>query len=111
MLGCDGDHLAKSSASHPDFMAVDVEVQPPHEAVLRAQLARRHGLLNPSGWQDLLAVPDASSEIEFAELDHVRWAQSEQAARGVQAGGVGTPVEAGEHVVSGLAWQDAFLLS
>src|SRR5215207_2458080 len=103
MLGCDGDHLAKSSASHPDFMAVDVEVQPPHEAVLRAQLARRHGLLNPSGWQDLLAVPDAISEIELAKLDHVSRAQPEQAAGSVQSRCVRAPVEAGKHVVRGIA--------
>ena len=40
-------------------------------------------------------LPEASSEIELAELDHVSRTQPEQAAGSVQPGGVGAPVEAG----------------
>jgi hypothetical protein len=83
-------------------MAMWIDVQPPHQTVLRAQLARLHRLLNPSRGQDPFAVPLASTEIELTELDHVRRAKPQQAAGGVQARRIGTPVETGQPIVSGI---------
>ena len=54
-------------------------------------------------------MPDASTEIQLAELEHVRRAQPQQTARCVQARRIGTPVEMGQSVVGGIAQQDPFL--
>ena len=95
MFGHDRDELTFGASGNPGGMAVWIDVKPPHQAVLRAHGAWRHGLLDPSRGEDLLAVPDAATEIQLTELEHVRRTQPQQTARGVQAGRISAPVETG----------------